>query len=141
MRHIFIVASLISIFLTVGCESPKSNPEAEQAAIKAAQDWLALIDGQDYSKSWDEAAEVFKGAVPQEKWVEMAQGVRGPLGVLEAREVKSSKYQTSVPGGPDGEYVIVQFQASFENKRSAVETVTPMREKDGSWRVSGYFIK
>ena len=33
------------------------------------------------------------------------------------------------------------FDAQFENKAAAVETVTPMREKDGSWRVSGYFIK
>jgi hypothetical protein len=141
MREIFIVASLISIFLTVGCESPKSNPEAEQAAIKAAQDWLALIDGQDYSKSWDEAAAYFKEAVPKDQWTQMVAGVRGPLGELKARQVKSSRYKTSVPGAPDGEYVIIQFQASFDDKRSAVETVTPMREKDGSWRVSGYFIK
>lgn len=82
-----------------------------------------------------------KGAVPQDKWVEMAKGVRSPLGSLKTRQVKSSQYQTSVPGAPDGEYVIVQFQTSFENKESAVETVTTMREKDGTWRVSGYYIK
>jgi hypothetical protein len=28
-----------------------------------------------------------------------------------------------------------------KNKRSAVETITPMRDPDGQWRVSGYFIK
>jgi DNA polymerase (family 10) len=28
-----------------------------------------------------------------------------------------------------------------DHKKQAVETVTPMKEKDGSWRVSGYFIK
>jgi TM2 domain-containing membrane protein YozV len=71
----------------------------------------------------------------------MVKGVRAPLGALKTREVKSSRYKTSVPGAPDGEYVIIQFNTSFENKQSAVETVTPMREKDGSWRVSGYYIK
>ncbi|MGA9534411.1 MAG: DUF4019 domain-containing protein [Desulfobacterales bacterium] len=27
------------------------------------------------------------------------------------------------------------------NKTSAVETITPMLDKDGQWRVSGYYIK
>ena len=35
----------------------------------------------------------------------------------------------------------LQFESSFENKKQAIETVTPMREKDGKWKVSGYFIK
>ena len=30
---------------------------------------------------------------------------------------------------------------SFQNKKSAVETITPMKENDGKWRVSGYYIK
>ncbi|MGB5422961.1 MAG: DUF4019 domain-containing protein [Desulfobacterales bacterium] len=29
----------------------------------------------------------------------------------------------------------------LENKASAVETITPMLDKDGQWRVSGYYIK
>jgi hypothetical protein len=35
----------------------------------------------------------------------------------------------------------VQFDTSFERKSAAVETVTPMIDPDGRWRVSGYFIK
>ena len=50
-------------------------------------------------------------------------------------------YKTSVPGAPDGEYVVIQFQTIFEHKASAIETVTPSKEKDGAWRVSGYYIK
>jgi len=29
----------------------------------------------------------------------------------------------------------------LENKTSTVETITPMLDKDGQWRVSGYYIK
>ncbi len=140
MKHVITFSILVFVLLFSGCKS-SSNPEAEQAAIKAAQNWLGLVDAGDYSKSWDEAAAFFKGAVPQDKWVEMAKGVRNPLGAMKTRQVQSSRYQTSVPGAPDGEYVIIQFQTSFENKESAVETVTPMRDKDGTWRVSGYYIK
>jgi hypothetical protein len=55
--------------------------------------------------------------------------------------VKSKEYATSLPGAPDGEYVVIQFETSFENKNDAVETVTPMKDEDGKWRVSGYFIR
>jgi len=37
--------------------------------------------------------------------------------------------------------VVIQFDSSFEHKQTAVETVTPMLDTDGKWRVSGYFIK
>jgi hypothetical protein len=48
---------------------------------------------------------------------------------------------TSLPGAPDGDYVVIRFATSFEKKKSAIETVTPMRERNGTWRVSGYYIK
>ena len=69
------------------------------------------------------------------------EAVRKPLGQTVSRSLKSKQYQTVLPGAPDGEYVVIQFNTSFEHKRSAVETVTPMKDKDGKWRVSGYYIK
>jgi hypothetical protein len=79
--------------------------------------------------------------VTKQKWTDQLSAVRGPLGKLVSREVKSTEYTTTMPGAPDGEYVVIQYTTSFENKRRAVETVTPMKEKDGSWKVSGYFIR
>lgn len=67
--------------------------------------------------------------------------VRRPLGALESRKLSSATFARAVPGAPDGEYVIVQFASSFEKKRSADETITPMKDPDGTWRVSGYYIK
>ncbi len=37
--------------------------------------------------------------------------------------------------------MVIQYDSSFENKQSALETVTDMLEKDGQWKVTGYFIK
>ncbi|MGB7602254.1 MAG: DUF4019 domain-containing protein [Candidatus Sulfotelmatobacter sp.] len=33
------------------------------------------------------------------------------------------------------------YDSGFKHKQSAVETITPMLDKDGKWRVSGYYIK
>jgi hypothetical protein len=71
----------------------------------------------------------------------MARAVRGPLGNAVSRNLLSRQYTTTLPGAPDGEYVVIQYETSFENKKVAVETVTPMKDADGHWRVSGYYIK
>jgi hypothetical protein len=110
-------------------------------ALAAADAWLQGIDAGRYAESWDEAAALFRGAVTQEQWEQALRGVRGPLGKLASRKVRSAHCARSLPGAPDGEYVVIQYDAAYENKREAVETVTPMREKDGAWRVSGYFVK
>ena len=135
-----VIAIVLCVLASTGCGGQK-NPEAEQAALEAAGSWLAIVDGGDYAASWSEAAVFFQGAITREKWQEGMTTFRKPLGPMLSREVKSMRYVTTMPGAPDGEYVIVQFRASFENKKKAIETVTPMKETNGLWRVSGYYIK
>jgi len=114
---------------------------AEEDAVQAAQEWLALVDAGDFSGSWEQSAELLKKAVTKEQWKQAMEATRKPLGDAVSREVAATQYVTSLPGAPDGEYVVIQFKSSFANKKEAVETVTPMKDPDGVWRVSGYFIK
>ena len=115
--------------------------DAEKEAVKAAEVWLELVDGGEYGDSWAQSAELFRNAVTEEKWQQSLEAVRDPLGGVVSREVKGTQFMTSAPGAPDGEYVVIQFATVFENKKEAVETVTPMKDPDGKWRVSGYYIK
>ena len=123
--------------------SPDSNPKAgsQKAATVAAQTWLATVDDGQYAQSWDQASELFRKAITQDKWVSALENVRKPLGKLVSRAVISAQTTTNLPGAPDGQYVVMQFNTSFTNKQSAVETVTFMLEKDGKWKAAGYFIK
>ncbi len=117
------------------------NSEKEAAAVTAAEAWLSLVDLGKYAESWDETAQFFKGQVSKDQWVKALQSVRGPLGKNISRKLKAKGYATSLPGAPEGEYVVIQFNTSFENRKHAVETITPMLDKDGKWRVCGYFVK
>lgn len=140
MRTMFVCLSLAAMIALWGCTS-KSNPAAETAAVTAAKSWLSLVDGEQYAESWDASAQYFKGAIKKEQWIQAMQSGRKPFGKNISRELKSASYQTALPGAPDGEYVVIQFNASFDNKKVAVETITPMLDKDGQWRVSGYYMK
>ena len=121
--------------------SAGGNAEAEKAAVAAADAWMKLVDEGKYDEGWTQASELLKKAAPQAEFAKSVGAARDPLGDLVSRKVKSTQYATSLPGAPDGEYVVIQYDASYAKKKSAVETVTPMKDADGSWRVSGYYIK
>ena len=113
----------------------------EDLAQTAAESWLKLADGGDGAASWDQAAKAFKGAVTKEQWTQALAGVRPPLGKVVSRKVTTRQYSEQIPGAPAGKYVVIQYETVFEKRASAVETITPMLDADGVWRVSGYFIR
>ncbi len=154
MRNV-ILFMLVSLFLfCFGCESKnkvddsqnqqvdeKIDPSIKQKAIESAERWLSLIDSEKYDESWEEAAEFFKNSIAKKNWISAIRNARSGFGNNLKREMTSSTFTKTLPGAPDGEYVVIQFDAQFENKEKSVETITPMNDSDGKWRVSGYFIK
>ena len=140
MVHRIACLVIVGLILSGGTAMAGDSGK-EAAAVSAAEKWLATVDAGKYAASWKEAAEFFRNAVKPEQWEQSMQSARKPLGKLISRKVQTKIYKTSLPGAPDGEYVVIQLETSFENKKTAIETVTPMMDKDGNWRVSGYYIK
>ncbi|MFI5114084.1 MAG: DUF4019 domain-containing protein [Terriglobales bacterium] len=137
-----LVSSFLFFALWMGiCASAQAQQKPEELAQQSAGNWLALIDSGKYADSWQEAAQLFRAAVGKEQWQSAMRASREPLGKMLSRKLKSATYSKTLPGAPDGEYVVIQYDSRFEHKQAAVETVTPMLDKDGKWRVSGYYIK
>ena len=133
---------LLCLGIGIAMLAPASaSANDESAAVSSAERWLQLADGGRYAESWDEAAKLFRGAITKDQWRKSLDAVRKPLGKVVSRKLVSKTYTESLPGAPDGKYVVIQYETSFENKKSAMETVTPMLDEDGRWRVSGYYIK
>ncbi len=137
---VLVVTALLLFMLWPQTATTQTTPKPEQLAQKSAEAWLALIDSGKYAESWDEASQSFKNAVTKDNWLEMLKPVRPPLGNLQSRKLSSAEHTTTLPGAPDGQYVVMKFGTSFEHKKSAVETVVCQLDKDGKWRVSSYLI-
>src|ERR1700736_2240156 len=127
-------------FLASAALSATAEPP-EAAAESAALAWLSLVDAGNYAQSWSAASSLFRQKVSEMQWKSAAAGARVPLGALKSRKVQSATLKNSLAGAPDGQYVVVVFASSFEHKATAIETVTPMKDTDGKWHVSGYYIK
>ena len=143
-RQSFIVLSLILLLavqgLAHGTGSDHTHPENEDG-IETAKVWLEFVDSQRYTASWQTAAPVFKAAVTKDQWEKTIKTVRDPLGALLERRLFHDRFTSTLPGMPDGEYLVLRFVTAFQHKQSAVETVSLMKDDHDTWRVAGYFIK
>jgi hypothetical protein len=142
--HRVLRAAWCSAFIACACACALSAAAAgdeTSGARAAAQTWLKAADAGDGAKTWNLSAPLFQQSIAVERWSEALSAVRTPLGAVQQRALSSSTHATTLPGAPDGDYVVMQFHTVFEHKASAVETVTTSRQSDGSWRVTGYFVK
>jgi hypothetical protein len=112
----------------------------EAGAVQAIDAWLVVVDEKSYADSWIEASTQFRKAIDQPGWTQALSAMRGQVGALRSRTVRSVRRVAQLPRAPTGEYVVVEYVTSFYRKPQAAETVTATRENDGSWRVSGYSI-
>jgi hypothetical protein len=136
-----VVITLFLAFLFLSYQSIFADQTKKEAALTAAENWLALVDGEKYAASWQDAAAYFKRAVSEDQWTQSMTAFRRTLGKVLSRTLASQNYTKTLPGAPDGEYMVIQYRTSFERKAASIETVTPMLDTDGVWRVSGYYIK
>ncbi len=138
-KHYILISSFILMMAFL--QPLRADSTNEVNAQKASDAWLYMVDEGEYSESWQTASSYFKNAVDEDQWEKLLNAVRKPLGKVLSRKAISHNFTETLPGAPDGEYVVIQYEASFEKKASAIETVTPSFEKDGIWRVSGYYIE
>ncbi|HSP42442.1 MAG TPA: DUF4019 domain-containing protein, partial [Luteolibacter sp.] len=90
--------------------------------------------------SWNDAAEFFRKSITAEAWSDAMTKARKPLGAVKSRKLVKAEKADTLPGAPDGEYIVMRFETSFEAKEKAAEIVTFMKQADGTWKAAGYFI-
>jgi len=113
----------------------------DQEAVEAAQKWLALIDAGKAGVAWDVAAPYLKSAVTRPKWIAGMRDARKPYGKLVSRRATKFARAHTMPGAPDGDYAIIEFETVFANGKRATEHLTWTIEGGDAWRVAGYYIR
>lgn len=137
------LAAVFSIVAALALASPAQAQDTAAIgdAEAAASKWLDAVDAGDFASSWQQSATLFQASVGKDKWQEAVRAAHDALGPVKTRKVESAVFARTLPGAPDGEYVVIHYHTQFANKDEATETVTPMREKDGTWKVSGYYVR
>lgn len=113
----------------------------KHAAIKVANEWLALLDAAKFAETWKMADKFFATRISKNKWVEQMTMLSRKLGKPRSRKLRSAILKTRLPDIPDSIAFILRFDTNYAHKPNSIETIVPVRGTDGEWRVSGYFIK
>jgi serine/threonine protein kinase len=112
---------------------------------KAFEAWpyLLKIDEGEYAETYHDLSSMAKKLVTEKQWVDSLIGAREPMGGkwLVSRFPKSVQELKSLPGVPDGEYLVAEFQTDFKNKKETIETMILVKDPDSVWRIVGYFIR
>lgn len=122
-------------------DAAADHAEDVEAAASAALDWLAVLDTGDYGDSWDAAAGLIQEGITRDQWTSGLGQARGQFEPFGVRTRINAEYTTELPNAPAGEYVVLQYRSEVSGDRTVVETVVPMKQEDGSWKVSGYFVR
>lgn len=133
-----------AIALIVSVLAPPASAQRASAVHKgqeAAVAWLDLLDSGQYGASWDQAASGFQASISRHEWERWIRSVREPLGPVRARRLKWADYTETLPIPPSGQYVVLQYETRFDNRVSAAETVTPVQDGSGRWKVGAYRLK
>jgi hypothetical protein len=128
------------VFLVFGLSAQAGSSHIDDARVSAIE-FLALVDGREYDKSYLTASSVMRDEVSQEDWVAHVSNLRNPLGQLDQRTENLSVFHESLPDAPPGEYVIFNYESSFQNNKYATEVVAVAKGNDGVWRVVGYYFE
>jgi hypothetical protein len=120
---------------------------AERNALNAAEKWLVFVDDGRYAEAWPRAATSFKSKVPRQEWRDGARDLRRPYGRVISRKAEKLAFTgAAAPAADGGELkpgatVAIIFDTKFAGNKQANEEVSMEYEKDGIWRVAGYFIR
>lgn len=138
IHAVLLLACLFIIFFPLLSEKPDKE-KAERATAEAGA-FLTMVDAGRFAESWLEASTLLKERVKQEEWIDTLARSQAATGALVERSLESSSYSTTAEGSPEGEYILLVYDARFQRAASVSEYVTMAREGE-RWRVAGYFIK
>ena len=149
-----IAAAIVGVFYfaddgaTTSAAHPPAKTEASETAtaedaesLPRAENFLKFVDAGDWKGSWGASGPFFQSQATAEEWTAMVEPVRKPLGAVADRRLVSVQRASTLPGAPDGEYEVLQFQTDFEDMEGlAIETLVMLQGPEG-WEVSGYFVR
>ena len=142
MNAIRTLAIAAFVAALAGCNFAAADEEIDTSgAMASAYRWLVLVDGGRGREAYDAASESLRKGVDQLKWEVSVDTLRKGLGGVVGRKLRSANYTRTLPGAPDGEYVMINFDTRFEKNPLIAELIVCEREKDSVWRVGGYWVK
>jgi hypothetical protein len=139
------VAPILALALLVSPLFAPAFAQETDEAVTAASAWLALVDAEDYTGSYDASSDMLKEQVSSQQWADALGSVQLQLSAIDGtdvdfsnRDLISAERLEDIPELPEGEFVMVRYRTAHSHV-NLMELVT-LRQEPDAWRVVGYFV-
>lgn len=137
-KIIMMTATLIAL-TTVGSVATST---VEQAELESqARSFLNLLDLGQKDEAWDAMSPMFQTLNDPFRWKRRQQAIRSTYGNLSSRDIHRISYRQTYALSPDGDYVIIQFKSSYQNKVETRETVVLDCRTSSACSIREYIIQ
>jgi DNA-binding CsgD family transcriptional regulator len=132
LAALLLPASPLSVLpASVSSSVAAAEPTAVKAA-RAAEDFLILVDESRWAESYAATGAQFRDLNTLERWSEVSEQVRPPLGKVLTRDLIGNEY---VPAPPEG-YRLIKFRSTYANGATQTESLS-LAWEGGAWKVVG----
>jgi len=111
-----------------------------QDAIAAAERFVRIIDSGNSNAAYSQASPLLRLAQDEQEFAIAIERAQKLLGPVQQRQLTALRSIGIYPHFPDGDYLIVQFEAVTQYKSKAVEVIL-LRNLDDVWLVVDYSIR
>jgi hypothetical protein len=139
MNHISRIFILSAILLSLFGSICLADNFPTQA-ISAAEQFTRLVDKKDYDSAYQASSDLLKMVDAESGWIKERELSARLLGSVQERKLVSIRARDTYPGLPDGDYLLIYFEARTERKEKAAEVLL-VNLTDDVWRVCSYRLK
>lgn len=112
------------------------TPASETAATDAARRFLAMLDRDDWTASWQATHKSFQLLNTVDWWAQASRSVRTRVGKPLSRELATVDFTAAPPNG----YWVITFKARYSIKGDVTETLQMASEGD-AWKVAAISVE
>lgn len=147
-----LLATVFALLLLTGCnvsfssgekndqpQTASGSQEQQKEAEAAALSYLAMIDNNEFDKTWDLSGPALRAQSNKFAWTSMLKMARKTFAVGSRRELDGFGFSTRIDSNaPVGDYVLVQFKGTSGRVTTTEKVV--MQKDQGTWKIVGYFV-
>ena len=134
------LAAAMALCLLLMATGAGSAELLSETAVAKAREFAGMIDSGKAEAAYTNASELLQLSQDQLTWDNNIKRSQTLLGPVEKRTLVAVRSVQTFPHLPDGDYLIVQFNAQTVHKSQAAEVIL-MHQEGGDWLVADYSIR
>ena len=135
------VILILAGILWLGCLTATGFADIlSERGVAVAEHFTATVDSGDFQAAYWQGSVLLQRSADEQEWIRDMTRLRDLLGPVEQRSLRAIRSVATFPHLPDGDYLILHYDARTIYKEKAAEVILIVRQNN-IWSVCAYSIR